>query len=217
VTINERIGARPTRAASPDTVSRAAWQREQAEREPTWALAPARAEGSRSALRPGDDWPDTANVAAGLARVAAVLNRIASDAGALARARRAGELTIAAVLPGPRAERRRRLAEPDLDVRTFCRTKQMPGSTPARMERAWMRGRPSGTDAGRPGSSPPAPPPIPRALTTPVRTLKRSIVVQKPGRCSGADGSVVTGTPLPHDTNEINAASRSTSHFRNRP
>jgi len=66
-----------------------------------------------------------------------VLNRIASDAGELARARRAGELTIAAVLPGRRAERRRRLAEPDLDVRTLCRTKQMPGSTPARMERAW--------------------------------------------------------------------------------
>ncbi len=88
-------------------------------------------------LRPGDDWPGTANLAAGLARVAAVLNRIASDAGELARARRAGELTIAAVLSGRRAERRRRLAEPDLDFRTFCRTKQMPGSTPARMERAW--------------------------------------------------------------------------------
>jgi hypothetical protein len=86
-----------------------------------------------------------------------VLNRIASDAGELARARRAGELTIAAVLSGRRAERRRRLAEPDLDFRTFCRTKQMPGSTPARMDEPGMRGRPSGTDAGRPGSSPPAP------------------------------------------------------------
>jgi hypothetical protein len=41
------------------------------------------------------------------------------------------------VLPGRRAERRRRLAEPDLDVRMFCRTKRMPGSTPPRMERAW--------------------------------------------------------------------------------
>ena len=66
-----------------------------------------------------------------------MLNRIASDAGELARGRRAGELTIAAVLSGRRAERRRRLAEPDLDFRTFCRTRQMPGSTPARMERAW--------------------------------------------------------------------------------
>jgi hypothetical protein len=87
-------------------------------------------------LRPGDDWPDTANVAVDLARVA-VLDRIASDVEELARARRVGELTIAAVLPGRRAERRRRLAEPDLDFRTFCRTKRMPSSTPAQMERAW--------------------------------------------------------------------------------
>ena len=50
-------------------------------------------------LRPGDDWPDTANVAAGLAGVAAVLARIPSDAGELARARRVGGLTIAAGLP----------------------------------------------------------------------------------------------------------------------
>ena len=90
-------------------------------------------------LRPGDDWPATSHVAVDLARVAAVLDRIASDVEELARARRAGELTIAAVLPGRRAERRRRLAEPDLDFRTFCRTKRMPGSTPAQMERAWDR------------------------------------------------------------------------------
>ena len=50
-------------------------------------------------LRPGDDWPDTANVAAALAGVAAVLARIPSDAGELARARRAGGFTIAAGLP----------------------------------------------------------------------------------------------------------------------
>jgi hypothetical protein len=48
-----------------------------------------------------------------------------------------GELTIAAVPPGRRAERRRRLAEPDLDFRTFCRAKRMPSSTPPQMERAW--------------------------------------------------------------------------------
>jgi hypothetical protein len=88
-------------------------------------------------LRPDDDWPDTANVAVDLARVAAVLDRIASDVEELARARRAEELTIAAVLPGRRPERRRRLAEPDLDFHTFCRTKRMPSSTPAQMERAW--------------------------------------------------------------------------------
>lgn len=105
---------------------------------------------------PGDDWPETAHVAGGLARVAAVLDRIASDAEDLARARRAGELPTAAVLPGRLAERRR-LAEPDLDFGTFCRT----GRMPAPRRRGWnepgMRGRPSGTAAGRPGSSPPAP------------------------------------------------------------
>ena len=50
-------------------------------------------------MRAGEDGPGTANVAAGLARVAAVLDRIASDAGELARARRVGGLTIAAGLP----------------------------------------------------------------------------------------------------------------------
>ena len=48
------------------------------------------------------------------------------------------------MLSGRRAEHRRRRAEPDLDFRTFCRTNQMPGSTPAQMERArdaWQAGR----------------------------------------------------------------------------
>jgi hypothetical protein len=53
-------------------------------------------------------------VAAGLARVAAVIDRIAADVDELARARRVPDLDTAAVLPGPRAERRQRLAEPDL-------------------------------------------------------------------------------------------------------
>ena len=106
--------------------------------------------------QPGDDWPETAHVAGGLARVAAVLDRIASDAEDLARARRAGELPTAAVLPGRRAERRR-LAEPDLDFGTFCRTGRMPAPRRRRWNEPGMRGRPSGTAAGRPGSSPPAP------------------------------------------------------------
>ena len=105
-------------------------------------------------LRPGDDWPGTANVAAGPARVAAVLHRIPSDAGQLARARRAGEPTIAAVLPGRRAERRPRLAEPDLDLRTFC----PPSRCTAPRRRGWnepgMRGRPSGTRRGEAGQQP---------------------------------------------------------------
>jgi hypothetical protein len=68
---------------------------------------------------------------------------------------------------GRRAERRRRLAEPDLDLRTFCRTKQMPGSTPTRMERPWdawqaeRHRRGGGRAAARLHRQP-----IPRALTT---------------------------------------------------
>ena len=59
-------------------------------------------------------------MAVDLARVAAVIGRIAADVDELARARRAQDLTTAAVLPDPRAERRRRLAEPDLQFRAFC-------------------------------------------------------------------------------------------------
>src|SRR6266566_2260709 len=68
-------------------------------------------------LRPSADWPDRAVVAVDLARVAAVIDRIAADVDELARARRAQDLTTAAMLPDPRAERRRRLAEPDLEFR----------------------------------------------------------------------------------------------------
>jgi hypothetical protein len=87
-------------------------------------------------LRPGDDWPDTAHVAAGLARVAAVLDCIASGAGELGPGP-AGPENSRSRPSGRRAERRRRLAGPDLEFGTFCRTKQMPSSTRAQMERAW--------------------------------------------------------------------------------
>ena len=50
----------------------------------------------------------------------AVIERIAADVDELARTRRTGDLNTAAVLPDPRAERRRRLAEPDLEFRAFC-------------------------------------------------------------------------------------------------
>ena len=73
-------------------------------------------------LRPSADWPDRAVVAAGLTRVRAVIDRIAAGVDELARARRAGDLDAAA-LPDPRAERRRRLAEPDLEFRAFCSRK----------------------------------------------------------------------------------------------
>lgn len=88
-------------------------------------------------LRPGGDWPDTANVGVTVPRVAALLDRIAHDIEELARARRVEELHDAAVLPDRRAERRRRLVEPDLDFRTFCRAKRMPSSSHVQLERAW--------------------------------------------------------------------------------
>ena len=88
-------------------------------------------------LRPAADWPDRAVVAVDLARVAAVIDRIAADVDELARARRAQDLTTAAVLPDPRAERRRRLAEPDLELRAFCTRKGLPASSTPQLERAW--------------------------------------------------------------------------------
>ena len=62
-------------------------------------------------LRPAAGWPDRAIVAAGLARVRAVIGRLAAGVDELARARRVQDLTTAAVLPVPGAERRRRPAE----------------------------------------------------------------------------------------------------------
>jgi len=56
-------------------------------------------------LRPSADWPDRAVVAVDLARVRAVIDRIAADIDELARARRVEDLGTAAVLPGRRAER----------------------------------------------------------------------------------------------------------------
>jgi hypothetical protein len=95
-------------------------------------------------LRPAADWPDRAIVAAGLARVAAVIDRIAADMDELARARRVQDLDTAAVLPGPRAERRRRLAEPDLEFRAFCTRRRLPASSTPQLERtrdAWQAER----------------------------------------------------------------------------
>ena len=51
-------------------------------------------------------------------------------------ARRVQDLTSAAVLPDPRAERRRRLAEPDLEFRAFCARKGLPASSTPQLERA---------------------------------------------------------------------------------
>jgi hypothetical protein len=54
-------------------------------------------------LRPVADWPDRA-VAVDLARVAAVIDRIAADVDELVRARRVQDLDAAALLPDRRAE-----------------------------------------------------------------------------------------------------------------
>jgi hypothetical protein len=88
-------------------------------------------------LRPSADWPERAIVAVDLTRVAAVIDRIAADVDELARAQRVQDLTAAAVLPGRRAERRRRLAEPDLEFRAFCSRKGLPASSTPQLERAW--------------------------------------------------------------------------------
>ena len=68
-------------------------------------------------------------VTADLGRVRAIIDRIAADVDELARARRVQDLTTAAVLPDPRAERRRRLAEPDLKFRAFCTRRRLPASS----------------------------------------------------------------------------------------
>ena len=83
-------------------------------------------------LRPDGDHPDRALVVVDLPRVAAILQRIAADVDELARARRVADLGAAAALPDRRAERRRRVAEPDLDFREFCRRNKLPQS-----ERSW--------------------------------------------------------------------------------
>jgi len=48
-----------------------------------------------------------------------------------------GPLDTAAVLPDPRAERRRRLAEPDLEFRAFYTRRRLPASSTPQLERAW--------------------------------------------------------------------------------
>ena len=86
-------------------------------------------------LRPEGDHPERAHVVAGLPRVAAILNRIAADVDELARARRVAGLDAAAVLGDRRAGRRRRAAEPDLDltsgssaVAASCPSPSVPGT-----------------------------------------------------------------------------------------
>ena len=75
-------------------------------------------------------------MAADLSRVA-VIDRITTDVDELARARRVQDLNTGVVLPDPRAERRRRLAEPDLEFRAFCARRRLPASSTPQLERDW--------------------------------------------------------------------------------
>ena len=150
-------------------------------------------------------------MAAGLARVAAVIDRITADVDELARARRVQDLATAAVLPGPRAERRRRLAEPDLEFRAFCTRRRLPASLPCNTP---ATGSGPGRLAGRAIPARRDQPtarlhrqPVPATLTTtPRHSATRA--VQETGRFSGADGSIVTGTPRHRRTIDLAEPSR---------
>ena len=69
--------------------------------------------------------------------MAAVIDCIAADVDEPGRAQRVQDLTTAAVLPDQRAERGRRLAEPDLEFRAFCARRGLPASSTPQLERAW--------------------------------------------------------------------------------
>ena len=110
---------------------------------------------------------------------------------------RAGDPDAAAVVPDRRAERRRRVAEPDLEFRAFCARRGLPASSTLHLERAWDAWQ---AERYRRGETLPAArlhrQPVPATLTT-TRATAHTRAVQETGRRSGADGSVVTGTPGP--------------------
>jgi hypothetical protein len=81
--------------------------------------------------------------------VAAVIDWIAADVDELARAWRARDLTTAAVLPGPRAERRRRLAEPDLEFRACCTRRRLLASSTCNWSGPGTSGRQGDTSVAR--------------------------------------------------------------------
>ncbi|MGW6562737.1 hypothetical protein [Streptomyces hydrogenans] len=87
--------------------------------------------------RPEADFPERANVVVDFARVSAILRRIAFDVDELARARNVDDLTGARVGDDPRAERRRRLAELELEYAEFIRRKNLPWRSTRQGEAAW--------------------------------------------------------------------------------
>ncbi|MFE7244438.1 hypothetical protein [Streptomyces sp. NPDC057580] len=88
-------------------------------------------------LRPEGDFPDTCAVPIRLPRVAAILRRIAFDVEELARARCVEELQAAKVADDPRAERRSRLAEPDLSYAEYCDRTKTPWRSTQQGDLAW--------------------------------------------------------------------------------
>ncbi|THA33725.1 hypothetical protein [Streptomyces sp. A1547] len=88
-------------------------------------------------LRPEADSPERPQVVVDLPRVAAVLRRIAYDVDELARARSLEDLDQARIRDEPRAERRRRLAEPDLTFTAFCARTGIPAQSIRQGESAW--------------------------------------------------------------------------------
>ncbi|MEU2854542.1 hypothetical protein [Streptomyces syringium] len=86
-------------------------------------------------IRPEADFPERANVVVDLPRVAAVLRRIAFDVDELARS--VDDLQEARVADDSRAERRRRLAEPDLRYAEFCDRTGTPWRSTHHGEAAW--------------------------------------------------------------------------------
>jgi hypothetical protein len=108
-------------------------------------------------LRPAADWPDRALVTVGLARVAAVIDRIAADVDELARARRPGTWTPPRCSPtGGRS------AAGGWPSRTWSSGPSAPaGDYPPPRPCSWSGpgtpGRPSGTGAARSASGRAAP------------------------------------------------------------
>jgi hypothetical protein len=88
-------------------------------------------------LRPKADFPDRHPVMVDLPRVAAVLRRIAYDIDELARARSIEDLDRARTRDDPRAERRRRLAEPDMTFAGFCARTETPSQSIRQGADAW--------------------------------------------------------------------------------
>jgi hypothetical protein len=103
-------------------------------------------------LRPSADWPDRAVVAVGLARVRAVIDRIAADVDELARARRVEDLRAAAVLPAGA-----RNAAAGWPSRTWSSGPSAPAKDcPPHPRRSWSGPgtptKPNGTGAVKPAS-----------------------------------------------------------------